>query len=120
MHSPIEATPFSAICNSSSDLAAVAFCHLQRHSWQAGFFPPRRFPTAGGMRSVRQSVVCRRGNGLASIWRYLLAGFGLTALLVGVLAVVYLTASQSSQPAGPDGSRRMNTDNGLFVVRFLP
>ena len=57
---------------------------------------------------------------MASIWRYLLAGLGLAALLAGVLAVVYLTAPQSAQLAGPDVSRTKNTDNGLFVASFLP
>jgi hypothetical protein len=85
-----------------------------------GFFRHSVFPQAGGMRSVRQNVVCRRGTGLASLWRYLLAGLGLAALLVGILAVVYLTAPRSSRPAGPDVSRTKNTDNGLFVASFLP
>jgi hypothetical protein len=85
-----------------------------------GFFRHSVFPQAGGMRSVRQSVVCRRGTGLASLWRYLLAGLGLAALLVGILAVVYLTAPRSSQPAGPDVARTKNTAAGLFVASFAP
>lgn len=72
------------------------------------------------MRSTRQNVVCRRGTGLASLWRYLLAGLGLAALLVGVLAVVYLTAPQSTRPIGPDLSRTKSTENGLFVASFEP
>jgi hypothetical protein len=84
------------------------------------FFRHSVFPQAGGTRSVRQNVVCRRGTGLASLWRYLLAGLGLAALLVGILAVVYLTAPRSSQPAVPDVSRTKNTDNGLFVASFSP
>jgi len=57
---------------------------------------------------------------LASLWRYLLAGLGLAALLAGILAVVYLTAPRPSQPAGPDVSRTKDTDNGLFVASFVP
>ncbi|RUY50358.1 auxin-binding protein, partial [Mesorhizobium sp. M7A.F.Ca.CA.004.05.1.1] len=53
---------------------------------------------------------------MASIWRYLLAGLGLAALLVGILAVVFLTAPRSSLPAGPDVSRTKNTANALFVA----
>ena len=85
-----------------------------------GFFRHSVFPQAGGTRSTRQSVIRRRGTGLASIWRYLLAGLGLAALLVGVLAVVYLTAPQSAQLAGPDVSRTKKTDNGLYMVSFVP
>ncbi|TIR81234.1 MAG: auxin-binding protein, partial [Mesorhizobium sp.] len=33
---------------------------------------------------------------MASIWRYILAGLGLAALLVGILTVVYLTAPHSA------------------------
>ena len=83
-----------------------------------GFFRHSVFPQAGGMRSVRQSVVCGRGTGLASIWRYLLAGLGLAALLAGILAIVYLTAPQSAP--GPDVSRSKKTANGLFVASFQP
>lgn len=57
---------------------------------------------------------------MASLWRYLLAGLGLAALLAGILAVVYLTAPRSSRPAGPDVSRTKATDNGLFVASFAP
>ncbi|TGP26216.1 MULTISPECIES: FixH family protein [unclassified Mesorhizobium] len=55
---------------------------------------------------------------MASIWRYILAGLGLTALLVGILAVVYLTAPQSAP--GPDTSRSKKTASGLFVASFEP
>src|SRR3569623_110808 len=84
------------------------------------FFRHSVFPQAGGMRSARQDVICERGTGLASLWRYLLAGLGLAALLVGVLADVYLTAPHSAQPAGPDVSRTKKTDNGLYVASFVP
>ncbi|RUY77548.1 FixH family protein, partial [Mesorhizobium sp. M7A.F.Ca.CA.003.01.2.1] len=57
---------------------------------------------------------------MASIWRYLLAGLGLAALLVGILAVVFLTAPRSSLPAGPDVARTKKTDNGLYVASFVP
>ncbi|RUT98610.1 auxin-binding protein, partial [Mesorhizobium sp. M7A.T.Ca.TU.009.02.1.1] len=57
---------------------------------------------------------------MASIWRYLLAGLGLAALLVGILAAVFLTAPRSSLPAGPDVSRTKNTANALFVASFAP
>jgi hypothetical protein len=57
---------------------------------------------------------------LASLWRYLLAGLGLAALLAGVLAVVYLTAPRTAQLAGPDTSSSKTTANGLFVARFEP
>ncbi|QPC92514.1 FixH family protein [Mesorhizobium sp. INR15] len=57
---------------------------------------------------------------MASIWRYLLAGLGLAALLAGILAVVYLTAPRSAGPVGPDVSRTKKTDNGLFVASFAP
>ncbi|AZO74921.1 MULTISPECIES: FixH family protein [unclassified Mesorhizobium] len=55
---------------------------------------------------------------MASIWRYILTGLGLTALLVGILAVVYLTAPQSAP--GPDTSRSKKTASGLFVASFEP
>ncbi|MDG4880180.1 FixH family protein [Mesorhizobium sp. WSM4884] len=55
---------------------------------------------------------------MASIWRYILAGLGLAALLVGILAVVYLTAPHSAQ--GPDTSRSKRTASGLFVASFEP
>ncbi|ESY70909.1 FixH family protein [Mesorhizobium sp. LNHC232B00] len=57
---------------------------------------------------------------MASLWRYLLAGLGLAALLVSILAVVYLTAPRSALPAGPDVSRTRNSDNGLFTASFSP
>ncbi|TPM25947.1 FixH family protein [Mesorhizobium sp. B2-3-4] len=57
---------------------------------------------------------------MASIWRYVLAGVGLAALLAGVLAIVYLTAPQSAQLAGPDVARTKKTDNGLYVANFVP
>ncbi|ESY76154.1 MAG: auxin-binding protein [Mesorhizobium sp.] len=57
---------------------------------------------------------------MASLWRYLLAGLGLAALLVSILAVVYLTAPHSALPAGPDVSRTRNSDNGLFTASFSP
>ncbi|RUY09526.1 auxin-binding protein, partial [Mesorhizobium sp. M7A.F.Ca.US.005.03.2.1] len=57
---------------------------------------------------------------MASIWRYLLAGLGLAALLVGILAVVFLAAPRSSLPAGPDVARTKKTDNGLYVASFVP
>ena len=55
---------------------------------------------------------------MASLWRYLLAGLGLAALLAGILAIVYLTAPQSAP--GPDISRTKKTDNGLYVASFVP
>ncbi|TIW19825.1 MAG: auxin-binding protein [Mesorhizobium sp.] len=55
---------------------------------------------------------------MASIWRYILAGLGLAALLVGILAVVYLTAPRSAP--GPDTSRSKKTASGLFVASFEP
>ncbi|TGT10005.1 auxin-binding protein, partial [Mesorhizobium sp. M8A.F.Ca.ET.213.01.1.1] len=55
---------------------------------------------------------------MASLWRYLLAGLGLAALLAGVLAIVYLTAPQTTP--GPDRSRSKTTANGLFVASFQP
>lgn len=57
---------------------------------------------------------------MASLWRYLLAGLGLAALLVSILAVAYLTAPHSALPAGPDVSRTRNSDNGLFTASFSP
>ncbi|RRH98124.1 auxin-binding protein [Mesorhizobium tamadayense] len=55
---------------------------------------------------------------MASIWRYVLAGLGLAALLVGILAVVYLTAPHSA--SGPDTSRSKKTASGLFMASFEP
>ncbi|RUU49419.1 auxin-binding protein, partial [Mesorhizobium sp. M2C.T.Ca.TU.009.01.2.1] len=55
---------------------------------------------------------------MASIWRYILAGLGLAALLVGIVAAVYLTLPQSA--SGPDLSRSKKTSNGLFVASFEP
>ncbi len=57
---------------------------------------------------------------MASLWRYLLAGLGLAALLAGILAVVYLATPQTAQLAGPDISRSKKTDNGLFMASFEP
>ncbi|UCI05047.1 FixH family protein [Mesorhizobium sp. B1-1-8] len=57
---------------------------------------------------------------MASIWRYILVALGLAALLVGILAVVYLTAPHSAQVAGPDTSRSKKTAAGLFVAGFEP
>ncbi|CCV14448.1 FixH family protein [Mesorhizobium sp. STM 4661] len=57
---------------------------------------------------------------MASLWRYVLAGLGLAALLAGILAVVYLTAPQAPQGAGADISRSKKTANGLFVASFEP
>lgn len=70
------------------------------------------------MRHAARDVISRRGTGLASIWRYIFAGLGLAALVVGVLTVVYLTAPHS--PQGPDTSRSKKTANGLFVASFEP
>ncbi len=55
---------------------------------------------------------------MASLWRYLLAGLGLAALLAGVLAIVYLTAPHSAP--GPDIARSKKTANGLFVAGIQP
>ncbi|TPN88601.1 FixH family protein [Mesorhizobium sp. CU2] len=55
---------------------------------------------------------------MASVWRYILAGLGLAALLAGILAAVYLTLPQSA--VGPDTSRSKKTQNGLFVASFEP
>ncbi|MBZ9987248.1 FixH family protein [Mesorhizobium sp. BH1-1-5] len=55
---------------------------------------------------------------MASIWRYILAGLGLAALLAGIVAAVYLTLPQSA--SGPDISRTKKTANGLFVASFEP
>ncbi|UDL92662.1 FixH family protein [Mesorhizobium sp. PAMC28654] len=57
---------------------------------------------------------------MASLWRYLLAGLGLAALLAGILAVVYLATPQTAQLAGADISRSKKTDNGLFMASFEP
>lgn len=84
------------------------------------FFSQDVFPQAGGMRAAPRNVDYRRGTGLASLWRYILAGLGLAALLAGILAVVYLTAPRSPQSAGPDVSRTKQTDNGLFVASLEP
>lgn len=70
------------------------------------------------MLRAARDVISRRGTGLASIWRYVLAGLGLAALLVGILAVVYLTAPHSAP--GPDMSRSKKTASGLFVASFEP
>lgn len=70
------------------------------------------------MRRAARDVSSRRGTGLASIWRYILAGLGLAALLVGIVAVVYLTLPHSA--SGPDLSRSKKTANGLFVASFEP
>ncbi|UVK36502.1 FixH family protein [Mesorhizobium sp. AR10] len=57
---------------------------------------------------------------MASLWRYLLAGLGLAALLAGILAIVYLTVPQSAKFAGLDTSRSKTTANRLFVASFQP
>ncbi len=55
---------------------------------------------------------------MVSLWRYILAGLGLAALLAGVLAIVYLTAPHSAP--GPDVSQTKKTDNGLYLASFVP
>ncbi|PAQ07062.1 FixH family protein [Mesorhizobium temperatum] len=55
---------------------------------------------------------------MASLWRYVLAGLGLAALLAGILAAVYLTALQAPQRA--EIARSKKTTNGLFVASFEP
>ena len=72
------------------------------------------------MRHATRDVNSRRGTGLASIWRYILAGLGLAALLAGILAVVYLTGPHPAQVANPDTSRSKTTANGLFIASFEP
>ena len=57
---------------------------------------------------------------MASLWRYLLAGLGLAALLAGILAIVFLTAPQPAQFADLDTSRSKTTANRLFVASFQP
>ena len=58
-----------------------------------------------------------RGTDLASLWRYVLAGLGLAALLAGILAAVYLTAPQG---ADPEIALPKKTTSGLFVASFEP
>ncbi|MCV3208781.1 FixH family protein [Mesorhizobium sp. YC-39] len=57
---------------------------------------------------------------MASLWRYVLAGLGLAALLAGILTVVYLTTQHAPQLAGADISRSKTTAHGLFVASFAP
>ncbi|TIY02207.1 MAG: auxin-binding protein, partial [Mesorhizobium sp.] len=57
---------------------------------------------------------------MASLWRYVLAGLGLAALLAGILAAVYLTAPQAPQLASSEVARSKKTTNGLFVASFQP
>ncbi|TIS99738.1 FixH family protein [Mesorhizobium sp.] len=57
---------------------------------------------------------------MASLWRYVLAGLGLAALLAGILAAVYLTAPQSPRLASSEIARSKKTANGLFVASFEP
>src|SRR4029079_4205541 len=57
---------------------AIAFCDRQRHAWRRPIFAPEAFShSRGGTRSARWNVVFGKGTGLASLWRYLLAGLGL-------------------------------------------
>jgi hypothetical protein len=121
MHSPIEATPFPASCLSPGNFGAVAFCNWQRHAWRRRIFAPEAFShRRRGTRSAHRHVICRKGTGLASLWRYLLAGLGLAALLTGVLAVVYLTAPQPPQRIVSEITGSKKTTNGLFVARLAP
>lgn len=55
---------------------------------------------------------------MASFGRYLLAALGLAAFLIGVLAVIYLTAPDHN--GDPDLSRSKKTANGLFEVSIKP
>ncbi|PDQ19789.1 auxin-binding protein [Mesorhizobium sanjuanii] len=57
---------------------------------------------------------------MALLWRYVLAGLGLAALLAGILSVVYLTTRHAPQLAGTDISRSKTTAHGLFVASFEP
>lgn len=53
---------------------------------------------------------------MASLWRYLLAGIGLLAVLAALVAAVYLHGAGQ----GPDLSSTKKTDAGLFVATFVP
>ncbi|RWO75847.1 MAG: auxin-binding protein [Mesorhizobium sp.] len=57
---------------------------------------------------------------MASLWRNILAGVGLAALLAGILAAVYVTAPQAPRLAGSEIARSKETANGLFVASFEP
>ncbi|ESZ04907.1 MULTISPECIES: FixH family protein [unclassified Mesorhizobium] len=57
---------------------------------------------------------------MASLWRNVLAGVGLAALLAGILAAVYVTAPQAPRLAGSEIARSKETANGLFVASFEP
>ncbi len=80
------------------------------------FLRQKRFPRWDAIRPLQRYL--GKGTCLASLWRYLLAGLGLAALLVGILAIVYLTAPQTAP--GADTSRSKTTANGLFVASFQP
>lgn len=54
---------------------------------------------------------------MTSLWRYLLAGIGLLAVLAGILAAVYLYGAGQG---GPDLSHTRKTDGGLFVATLAP
>jgi hypothetical protein len=54
------------------------------------------------------------------VWRYLLAAIGLTAMLAGLLAVVYLAVPHAPDTTGPDLSRSKETVNGLFEAGIEP
>lgn len=56
---------------------------------------------------------------MASLGRYLLAAFGLAAVLLGVLAAVYVSGF-GRHDAASDISRSRKTANGLFMVSIEP
>ncbi|MCX8569239.1 MULTISPECIES: FixH family protein [Hyphomicrobiales] len=54
---------------------------------------------------------------MTSAWRMVVGAFGLVALAVGFLAVVYLTAPEKP---GPDLARAKNSAKGLYALSIAP
>jgi hypothetical protein len=65
-----------------------------------------------------QGTYVVRKAALASVGRYLLTALGLVALLVGIVAAVYV-GGQGSGP-GPDLARSKKSLAGLFLVSIRP
>ncbi|MCG7505758.1 FixH family protein [Mesorhizobium retamae] len=57
---------------------------------------------------------------MAPFWRYLVAGIGLTAMVLGVLAVVYMTAPNTPPAAAPETGQTRGSEKGMFVATFVP
>lgn len=57
---------------------------------------------------------------MAPFWRYLIAGIGLIAVVLGVLAGVYMTAPSTPPAAAPETGQTRGSEKGMFIATFVP